>query len=133
MKSIRFTKMVYVRLGFLEFLFYLIGLYYFFFLQLNQRHLMLLNSPAIQLLADPTVFVGLLEMHQFAVAKRDIWVSHQNVDQNAFLTQNVTRLRLASILNVKILVKELAEEIQNAELLATIQFVVVLQDTLVIR
>ena len=60
-------------------------------------------------------------------------MSHRNVDQNVSPTQNVTHLKHASISNVRILVKELVEEIQNAELLVTIQFVVVLQDTPVIR
>ena len=72
-------------------------------------------------------------MHQSAVANLAIWVSHQNVDQNAFPTRNVAHLKLVLISNVKILAKTLAEEIQNAELSVTIQFVVVLQDTPVIR
>ena len=76
---------------------------------------MLSNSPALQLHADPIAYVGLLEMHQFVVANRDIWVFHQNVDQNAFPTRNVAHHKLVSISDVKILVKELAEEIQNAE------------------
>ena len=80
----------------------------------------------------PIVFVGLLEVHRFALVNRAIWVFHQNVGRNAFPTRNAVHPRLASISNAKILVKELVEEIQNAELLATIPSVFVRQDTLVI-
>lgn len=76
------------------------------------------------------VFAVLSEMHQFVLVNRATWAFRPNADPSVHLTRNALRLKLASTLNVRILVPVLVAETLNAASSTTIPYVSVLPDGL---
>jgi len=69
---------------------------------------------------------------QSALVSQAIWEFHQNVDRNASLAPNALPHKPVSTSSAKILVLELADEMQNVKLLTTTRFACVRRDGLVI-
>ncbi len=93
---------------------------------------MLSKNLAILLRVVLIVHVDQSATPQSALVSQAIWEFHQNVDRNASLAPNALPHKPVSTSSAKILVLELADEMQNVKLLTTTRFACVRRDGLVI-